>query len=138
MKFAALILALSLLLVAGCQKENPGGSETTPPSGGNPTTGTASAPDVNITPAVSYSKVQEAFTKNCILCHGDKNPKEGINLTSYAKVMKGGEHGPILTAGDPDNSLIVHVLEKSHGKPQMPPAGPLPPDQIQLVKDWIK
>jgi len=61
-------------------------------------------------------------------------------LTSYDKVMKGGDEGPVVVAGDPDKSLLIKAL-KGQGAAQMPPPGkgkPLTADQIQTVSDWIK
>jgi hypothetical protein len=42
-------------------------------------------------------------------------------------------------AGDPDNSLLVQKLEKTQKcGDQMPPGSMLKPEQIKLVRDWVK
>ena len=147
MKTAALVLALSFVFLAGCQQENPGGSDTTPPSGGTATTAgatgttegsTGSTASAGAATTVAFNNIQPVIQENCVGCHGEKEPKEGVNLTSYASLMKGGEHGPIVVAGNPDESVLIHVLKAGHGKPQMPPKGPLPADTISKVEQWIK
>lgn len=86
---------------------------------------------------VAYADVQSILTENCAGCHGETNPKEGINLTSYANVMKGGHEGTIVKGGDVDGSLLARVLRGKQAK-QMPPGGPIAEDKIAKIEDWIK
>ncbi len=119
--------ATALAICIGCgEKAAEPQSET--PAGSTPPATTAS---------VSYTEIQDTFNKNCITCHGE-NGNEGVDLRTYESVMKGGEPGPIVKPGDPEASLLVHVLRASHGKKQMPPKGPLPEEQIAKVEAWIK
>src|SRR6188472_4055401 len=87
------LAAFAIGCSVGCSKEAEpeGGVAANTKDSGAPTTG-------------SFAAVQEIFTKNCVGCHGGEKPKCDINLTSYEGVMKGGEDGPIVTAGDPDKS----------------------------------
>lgn len=98
---------------------------------------TASTADNSAGAGGGFATLQPVLSK-CTGCHGATNPKGGINLTTQESVMKGGKEGPIVTAGDPDNSVIIQALQGTHGKRQMPPAGKLPDDQIKIVSDWIK
>lgn len=87
---------------------------------------------------VAYSEVQTILTRSCVGCHGETNPKEKLNLTSYETLMKGSEHGPVLVAGDPDNSKIIHAL-KGQGMERMPFKAPaLPEEEIAKFEAWIK
>ena len=53
---------------------------------------------------------------------------------SYAEVMAGSNNGPILTAGDAANSLLIQQVV--NGK--MPKQGPkLLPAQIRTLSDWV-
>ncbi|MBC8066039.1 MAG: c-type cytochrome [Chlorobia bacterium] len=85
--------------------------------------------------AAGYADVQAVFTKSCVGCHGDTNPKAGISLTNHEALMK----GTAVTAGDPANSLLIQALRGADGKKQMPMnAPPLTEDEIKKVEDWIK
>lgn len=74
----------------------------------------------------------------CQQCHSGPNPKEGIDMSTYAGLMKGGEDGPVVVAGDPDNSVLIMAMKGTGGKKQMPPTGKLPDEEIAKVADWIK
>jgi mono/diheme cytochrome c family protein len=115
----------------GCSKsEEP--APTPPATSSTGTTGaTASTGE--------FAPVEAIFAKNCVGCHGAAGGKGGINLTTAEGVNKGGEDGPIVTAGDPDKSKIVDALRGRNGAMQMPKnAAPLPEADIKTVEDWIK
>jgi mono/diheme cytochrome c family protein len=134
MKKSCIVLAL-IGLVLGCSGGDKTASENEPVKPSTP------APSSN-TPksdAVNFAMIQPTMQQKCIGCHGDTNPKEGLSLTSYANVMKGGEHGPVVIPGDPDNSRLVQALRGSHGIMRMPAkADPLPEETIAAVEAWIR
>jgi hypothetical protein len=55
------------------------------------------------------------FTVKCTGCHteGDAAP-EGLDLSTYAAIMKGSENGPVIIANNPTNSLLVQVQSVDH------------------------
>ncbi|HMZ08418.1 MAG TPA: NapC/NirT family cytochrome c [Anaerolineales bacterium] len=55
------------------------------------------------------------FTVKCTGCHteGDAAP-EGLDLSTYAAIMKGSENGPVIIAGDSTNSLLVQIQSADH------------------------
>jgi mono/diheme cytochrome c family protein len=138
MRRVAFIAALAAFAI-GCKPE----SEDNAPApeatnaGGGATAVDAPKADEAAT-AVTYAQVAPIFEKSCINCHGVKATKGDVNLTSYAAAMKGGEHGPIIVAGKPEESSIVSFI-RGKVKPRMPMGGaPLPEDQIKLIEDWIR
>lgn len=95
-------------------------------------------PTTTATAGKGFAAVTQLLNTNCVGCHGEQRGAGDIHLTSFDGIMKGGEHGPIVVAGDPANSTIIKAL-KGQGARQMPPRGtPLPADQIKVVEDWIK
>jgi len=87
----------------------------------------------------SYSKqVQPFLNKYCIECHPAKTPDGGFRVDTYKNLMKGGEHGPALVAGKPDQSKMVRMMDKT-ARPTMPPKGSPQPtaDEIKLIRQWI-
>ena len=90
---------------------------------------------------VDYATViQPIFSANCTGCHGISG---GLNLTSYANVMDGNStNGPIIIAGDADNSILVQKISGTAGfGDRMPASSPSyfdsHQDELQLIKDWI-
>jgi WD40 repeat protein len=77
-----------------------------------------------------FRDVRPVLRQNCQGCHQPNLKSSNLDLTSYAGLKAGGKHGPAL-------GLIVQYLT-GEMKPQMPLGlPPLPPDQIDLVRNWV-
>jgi mono/diheme cytochrome c family protein len=88
---------------------------------------------------VKYAEVQKILTVSCVRCHGDARPRGGINLTKYEAVMKGGEDGAIVVAGNPKKSVLYLAVAQSTGYRPMPPRGPkLGEKDLKTIESWIK
>tara|TARA_Y100000758_G_C15909547_1_gene370905 strand:+ start:30 stop:668 length:639 start_codon:yes stop_codon:yes gene_type:complete len=86
--------------------------------------------------AVDYAtEIQPIFDASCTGCHGVSG---GLSLTSYANLMDGNSNnGPVVTAGDGANSLIIQKLRGTAGS-QMPMSGCCLDDvTIDLIETWI-
>lgn len=82
--------------------------------------------------------VQDVLNQRCMPCHATGNPKEGLAMDSIDGLLKGGEHGPVVVAGDAANSLVVQRMRGLGGKKKMPPMGdPATEDEIKTVEAWI-
>ncbi len=106
-----------------------------PPKGGaanHPPGGTLRGP-------ATYATLKPFFTQTCTRCHGGKKQKAGgIDLNSYAGIMKGGPQGPIVVPGDPTGSTLLGNLWGTRN-PRMPAdKGPMPVGDIQVITEWIK
>lgn len=55
----------------------------------------------------------------------------GLNLSTYADVIKGGVSGPVILQGDGATSLLV-TKQQAGGHP-----GQLTPEEIAQVIEWI-
>jgi len=88
--------------------------------------------------AVSFSKdVAPILKASCQKCHGGKDGKGGIDLSSYAAMKKGGKDGPVFVEGNPDKSPLVKSI--SGDKPDMPKkAAPLSKAQVLTISTWVK
>jgi hypothetical protein len=117
--FAILAFGLALGLGAGLPPEI--SAEATPPAR-----------------AASFSKdVLPILKSSCVKCHGGKETKAKLDLSSYAAAKKGGKSGPGFVEGDPNSSLLVTSI--SGDKPDMPKkAAPLSKAQVTLISTWIK
>lgn len=101
---------------------------------------TPAAPKTAIVNATFSQDVHPLLLSNCTPCHISETTA-GLNMSTYAGLMKGGINGKVVNPGDPSTSLIILALEGKapDGIPQMPFGGtPLPATDIQTIANWIK
>lgn len=81
--------------------------------------------------SAAYSNtIGPLFESECGACHG-ASALGGLNLTTYESAMAGGQNGPVIVPGDPDNSALVQV-QQAGGH-----AGQFSDSELQEVIDWI-
>lgn len=90
---------------------------------------------IGIGKLVSFAEtVAPIFSKRCLACHNARTAKGRYNMETFAAILKGGESGDALDAGDADSSTLFAMIEDG----SMPKdADPLTPEQIAAVKNWI-
>jgi hypothetical protein len=79
--------------------------------------------------------VRPLLAENCYTCHGDKKQKGGLRLDSLEAILKGGESGPAVVPGKPDESLIVEAI--NYEGLEMPPTGKLSPEKAAVLTRWV-
>jgi hypothetical protein len=84
------------------------------------------------------SKVRPILVNRCGECHGDKKQKSGLQLTTRAGALKGGEHGPVLVPGDAARSRLIQAVQRD-GELKMPPGddNTLSGAEIEVLTKWI-
>src|SRR5579871_4004663 len=82
-------------------------------------------------------EVRPLLVDQCVKCHGDKKPKGGLRLTSRATLLKGGDTGPTVVPGKPDESLLIQAI-RYNDTPQMPPKRKLSDRQIAVLTRWVQ
>lgn len=94
----------------------------------------ARPPITNINEAVVYSDIiQPIFSEKCYNCHSSKKVKGSLRMDEEKLLFKGGKHGSIIQAGNPEGSeLIKRLLLSMEDDKRMPPK-----DQPQLTKEEI-
>jgi cytochrome c551/c552 len=95
------------------------------------------ASDVAPAPTGAFMPVAAVFSQRCVGCHQGAQANKGVQLDTYANVMKGGSGGAIVVAGDVQGSLLSKVLRGRDGAKQMPPGQPISEDEIERIEDWI-
>jgi mono/diheme cytochrome c family protein len=87
---------------------------------------------------VSYKKqIKPLLGLRCVSCHGASSPSAGLSVLSVKALLKGGEHGPSVIAGKPDQSPLVQYV-RGIKQPRMPIGnGALSVDEIHLIREWI-
>ncbi|MGB6151943.1 MAG: c-type cytochrome domain-containing protein [Pricia sp.] len=92
-------------------------------------------------PLVYQDVVYRILDDKCVACHNTNKQKGELLMTSYDQLLKGGEHGPILVAGNPEESeMIKRVHLPMDDKEHMPPEGktPLEESEIAILEEWIR
>jgi formylglycine-generating enzyme required for sulfatase activity len=77
---------------------------------------------------------------NCLSCHNPENVKGELLMDTRENVMIGGEYGPALEPGKPDeSSLYTLTILDPDDEDIMPPKGdPLTKAQTDILKTWIE
>jgi hypothetical protein len=89
-------------------------------------------------PVAFRTHLLPVFHEHCVHCHGVEKQESGLRLDTAAGVLRGGNRGPVLKAGNSGESRLVQVLRAGGEIPRMPSdADPLPEDTIALVTRWI-
>jgi uncharacterized membrane protein len=84
--------------------------------------------------------VQPILNQNCKSCHNPRNLKGEFNLTTFEELLKGGENGEVLKAGNPElSALFAKMILPLEDEDHMPPKEKRQPskEEIELIKSWI-
>jgi hypothetical protein len=84
-------------------------------------------------------QVRPILVARCLKCHGgDDELQGGLRLDSMEAWLAGGDTGPALVAGKPDESLLIAAVRYEHDYLEMPPDGKLPDAEIAVLEDWVR
>jgi len=89
--------------------------------------------------ALWSSHIEPLLKEHCSECHGPTKSKSGLDLSSLQTMLRGGDRGPAIIPGHPNDSNLYKFLS-SDSDPHMPPAKhkPLGDEEIGLLKKWIE
>ena len=84
--------------------------------------------------------VRPLFERKCFQCHSSKADelKGNLKLESLESILKGGDQGPAIVAGDVENSFLLRAIRYQVEDFQMPPSGRLADADVALVEKWVK
>ncbi|MEX0586812.1 MAG: DUF1549 domain-containing protein, partial [Pirellulales bacterium] len=81
-------------------------------------------------------EVRPLFVARCQKCHGEKKTESGLRLTGRDSMIAGGDSGPAISPGKPDESLLIEAVGY-RGDVKMPPDGKLSGAEIEKLRRWI-
>ena len=85
------------------------------------------------------SKIEPLLKQRCYECHShEKKMKGGLTLDSKSGWEQGGDSGPTLVAGKPEDSLLIKMVRWSDDEHQMPPKEKLPSAEIAMLEEWVR
>ncbi len=82
-------------------------------------------------------EVRPLLVENCGKCHGATKQWADLRLDSREALLKGGENGPAIVPGKPDESRLIQAV-RYQGETQMPPDAPLTPAQVATLERWVR
>jgi len=84
------------------------------------------------------SEVRPLLTDHCYECHAGESRilRGGLRLDHRAGWLRGGDSGPAIVPGDPQNSLLMQAVR--YESMEMPPAGRLSEQQTAVLGEWIR
>jgi hypothetical protein len=98
-----------------------------------------SGPDLPTKAALFFeTRIRPILAGTCVKCHGEKKSRGGLRLDSRAAVLQGGDSGPAVTPGDPEQSLLIQAIRQNHDEIKMPPNRRLPDEVVKDFVTWVK
>ena len=87
------------------------------------------------------SQIRPLLFDRCYECHSGSNSKGGLTLDTREGWQKGGDSGPAIVPGKPDESLLIKAIRYTDPDTAMPPkkkGGKLSDAQITALTEWVK
>lgn len=83
-------------------------------------------------------RIRPVLVEHCYQCHAAdaRNVRGGLLLDSRAGTLAGGDSGPAVVPGEPEESLLLSALR--HESFEMPPEKKLPDSVIADFETWIQ
>jgi hypothetical protein len=97
--------------------------------------------DDDITPAdreFFETKVRPLLVERCHKCHGADKQEAGLRLDARESILAGGDTGPALVPGKPDESELIRAIRYEPDGYQMPPDAKLPEADIATLTRWVE
>ena len=84
-------------------------------------------------------KIEPLLKNRCYECHSHAagKMKGGLTMDSKSGWEQGGDSGPTLVPGRPEESLLIKMVRWTDDDHQMPPKQPLPADEVALLEQWV-
>ena len=84
------------------------------------------------------SRIRPILIEHCYECHSAKSEevKGSLLVDSAAGLLRGGDSGPAIIAGKPNESPLIEALR--YEGVEMPPAGRLPANVIKDFERWVE
>ncbi|MGV3773194.1 MAG: DUF1553 domain-containing protein [Verrucomicrobiales bacterium] len=83
-------------------------------------------------------RIRPLLVEHCYECHSGLKQKGGLRLDSAAAVLSGGDSGPAIVPGKPEESLLITSVSWSDSDLQMPPKNKLPDREMEALREWVR
>jgi hypothetical protein len=82
-------------------------------------------------------KIRPVLIEHCYECHSGEEKESGLRVDSLGALLAGGERGPALVPGKPNESVMIQAIRHDDTL-QMPPDRKLPQAVINDMMQWVK
>lgn len=83
-------------------------------------------------------EIAPILRESCLECHSNTKKKAGLSFNSEESFREGSEFGEVIDLDDPDDSILLELLESDDDTERMPSKDdPLKAEQIALIRAWI-
>ena len=85
------------------------------------------------------TSIQPIFNQHCVQCHGPEKTESRFRVDSRSSFLDGGDYGePVVLPGQPHQSRLIAILEKSDPDLQMPPGDARVSEaDLKKIRRWI-
>jgi hypothetical protein len=84
------------------------------------------------------TKVRPVLAAHCYACHGARKQQGGLRVDWRGGLLEGGDSGPAVEPGQPDESLLVRVVEHAEPGMEMPKKAPRLPERVARdLRAWV-
>ncbi|MBM3984315.1 MAG: DUF1553 domain-containing protein, partial [Planctomycetes bacterium] len=79
------------------------------------------------------------LAEKCYECHGPglERVKGGLRMSGRNALLRGGDRGPTVAPGRPDDSLLLRAVRWVDIDLSMPPSDKLSPREIETLERWV-
>ena len=86
------------------------------------------------------AKIRPVLVGTCFRCHGGTKTAGELRIDSRETLLKGGESGPAIVPGKPEESLLIKAIQRQADVSAMPPEKDkaLRADQVAAFVAWVK
>ena len=68
------------------------------------------------------TRIRPVLATECLPCHGGKKTENGFKVDSRESLLRGGDRGPAIVAGEPEKSLLIRAIRYTDDELKMPPS----------------
>ncbi|MBI1901491.1 MAG: PSD1 domain-containing protein [Planctomycetia bacterium] len=88
--------------------------------------------------ALFEARIRPVLVEKCFRCHGGEKTSNGLKVHSREALVKGGDRGAAIVPGEPEKSLLIAAIRRTHDEVQMPPDDKLREESVADFARWIK
>ena len=86
------------------------------------------------------NQIRPVLAETCFRCHGDTRVSGMLRVDSRDSLLTGGDSGPAIVPGNPQESLLIKAIQRHEDVSAMPPEKDkaLRADQVAAFEAWIR
>lgn len=81
------------------------------------------------------NRIRPLLLERCVKCHGPEKQLGGLRLDTRSGILKGGETGPVLASGKPEESRLLQAVTGGEMPPSSEPR--LTERQLADLRKWL-